>query len=126
MKIPYVIDNQKYKLSDILNAILENHQGQSMDVVTAYFNIPYSESEINIFDRISGVYTCIWNKQQKFTAHYPFEIDKKGKYDRGNVSTGNQYPWRSVCSVDLQVNLRFRQSCLPCQLQRKNVRYVRI
>src|SRR4030067_2890371 len=39
MMIPYVIDNQKYKLSDILNAILENHQGQSMDVVTAYFNI---------------------------------------------------------------------------------------
>lgn len=37
MKIPYVIDNQKYKLSDILNAILKNHQGQSMDVVTAYF-----------------------------------------------------------------------------------------
>jgi hypothetical protein len=35
MKIPYVIDNQKYRLSDILNAILENHQGQSMDVVTA-------------------------------------------------------------------------------------------
>ena len=35
MKIPYVIDNQKYKLSDILNAILENHHGQSMDVVTA-------------------------------------------------------------------------------------------
>jgi hypothetical protein len=39
MKIPYVIDNQKHKLSDILNAILDNHQGQSMDVVTAYFNI---------------------------------------------------------------------------------------
>jgi hypothetical protein len=39
MKIPYVIDNQKYKLSDILNAILENHHGRSMDVVTAYFNI---------------------------------------------------------------------------------------
>jgi hypothetical protein len=39
MMIPYVIDSQKYKLSDILNAILENHQGQSMDVVTAYFNI---------------------------------------------------------------------------------------
>jgi hypothetical protein len=36
MMIPYVIDNQKYKLSDILNAILEKHQGQSMDVVTAY------------------------------------------------------------------------------------------
>jgi hypothetical protein len=39
VKIPYFIDNQKYKISDILNAILENHQGQSMDVVTAYFNI---------------------------------------------------------------------------------------
>ena len=39
MQIPYVIDNQKYKLSGILNAILENHAGQSMDVVTAYFNI---------------------------------------------------------------------------------------
>lgn len=25
MMIPYVIDNQKYKLSNILNAILENH-----------------------------------------------------------------------------------------------------
>ena len=39
MMIPYVIDNQKYKIADILNAILKNHQGQSMDVVTAYFNI---------------------------------------------------------------------------------------
>jgi hypothetical protein len=33
MKIPYVIDNRKYRLSDILNAILENHQGQSMDIL---------------------------------------------------------------------------------------------
>jgi hypothetical protein len=39
VKIPYVIDNRKYKLLDILNAILKNHQGQSMDVVTAYFKI---------------------------------------------------------------------------------------
>jgi hypothetical protein len=39
MMIPYVIDNQRYKLADILNAVLEKHQGQSMDVVTAYFNI---------------------------------------------------------------------------------------
>ncbi len=39
MIIPYVIDNQTHKLADILNAILKNHQGQSMDVVTAYFNI---------------------------------------------------------------------------------------
>ncbi|OGW51144.1 MAG: hypothetical protein A2Z50_07855 [Nitrospirae bacterium RBG_19FT_COMBO_42_15] len=39
MRIPYVIDNQNYKLSDILNAILADHSGQSMDVATAYFNI---------------------------------------------------------------------------------------
>ncbi|MGO9613523.1 MAG: helicase-related protein [Dissulfurispiraceae bacterium] len=39
MIIPYVIDNQNYKLADTLNAILANHTGQSMDVVTAYFNI---------------------------------------------------------------------------------------
>lgn len=39
MKIPYVIDNQNHKLADILNAILSNHKDQSMDVVTAYFNV---------------------------------------------------------------------------------------
>ena len=32
MHIPYVIDNQNYKLADILNAILANHSGQSTDV----------------------------------------------------------------------------------------------
>jgi len=39
MKIPYVIDNQNHKLADILNAILAKHKDQSMDVVTAYFNV---------------------------------------------------------------------------------------
>jgi len=39
MMIPYIIDNQNYKLADILNSIIEKHTGQSMDVVTAYFNI---------------------------------------------------------------------------------------
>jgi hypothetical protein len=39
VKIPYVIDNQSYKLADILNAILDKHAGKSMDTVTAYFNI---------------------------------------------------------------------------------------
>ncbi len=33
MRIPYVIDNQNYKRADILNAILANHSGQSMDMV---------------------------------------------------------------------------------------------
>ncbi len=38
MRIPYVIDNQTYKLSDVLNALLAEHIGHSLDVATAYFN----------------------------------------------------------------------------------------
>ena len=39
MKIPYVIDNIQYQLADVLNDILAQHQGKSMDVATAYFSI---------------------------------------------------------------------------------------
>ncbi|MEI9476160.1 MAG: hypothetical protein WCO26_06260 [Deltaproteobacteria bacterium] len=39
MKIPYVIDNQAHRLSDILNALLEEHKGRSLDVTTAYFTV---------------------------------------------------------------------------------------
>ena len=39
MRIPYVIDNQTHKLSDILNALLAEHIGHSLDVATAYFNV---------------------------------------------------------------------------------------
>src|SRR4030042_2959577 len=39
MKIPYVIDNQKFLLSDVLNALLDEHKGMSLDVATAYFTI---------------------------------------------------------------------------------------
>ena len=39
MRIPYVIDNQTYKLSDVLNALLAEHIGHSLDVATAYFNV---------------------------------------------------------------------------------------
>lgn len=34
MRIPYVIDNQTYRLADILNALLAEHQGWSLDVAT--------------------------------------------------------------------------------------------
>ena len=37
-RIPYVIDNQTHRLADVLNAILEEHGGRSLDVATAYFN----------------------------------------------------------------------------------------
>ena len=39
MKIPYVIDNQEHLLSDVLNHLLAGHQGRSLDVASAYFNV---------------------------------------------------------------------------------------
>ena len=39
MRIPYVIDNQTHKLSDVLNAILQEYAHHSLDIATAYFNI---------------------------------------------------------------------------------------
>lgn len=39
MRIPYVIDNQQHRLADVLNAILKEHAGKSLDIATAYFNI---------------------------------------------------------------------------------------
>ncbi len=39
MKIPYVIDNQKFHLTDVLNALLNVHKEMSLDVATAYFSI---------------------------------------------------------------------------------------
>jgi hypothetical protein len=39
MKIPYVIDNQTHRLANILNALLTEHKGWSLDVATAYFTV---------------------------------------------------------------------------------------
>ena len=39
MKIPYVIDNQKHLLADVLSALLNEQKGMSLDVATAYFTI---------------------------------------------------------------------------------------
>ena len=39
MYIPYVIDNQYHRLADVLNAILTEHKGKSLDIATAYFNV---------------------------------------------------------------------------------------
>ncbi len=39
MRIPYVIDNQKHRLADVLSGILAGHKGQSLDVATAYFTV---------------------------------------------------------------------------------------
>src|SRR5712692_9344703 len=39
MRIPYVIDNESYRMADVLGAILAEHGGRSLDVATAYFNV---------------------------------------------------------------------------------------
>lgn len=39
MKIPYVIDNQRYLMSDLLKILLDEHKGRSLDVATAYFTV---------------------------------------------------------------------------------------
>ncbi len=39
MRIPYVIDNQVHKLADLLNAIVAERAGSSLDIATAYFNV---------------------------------------------------------------------------------------
>src|SRR2546421_1986273 len=39
MNIPFVIDNQRHKMADVLNDLLRHHEGHSLDVATAYFNV---------------------------------------------------------------------------------------
>ena len=39
MRIPYVIDNDRHKLADVLNQVLRDHRDLALDVATAYFNI---------------------------------------------------------------------------------------
>ena len=39
MRVPYVIDNQVHRLADILDALLREHKGRSLDIATAYFTV---------------------------------------------------------------------------------------
>jgi len=39
VRVPYVIDNQTNHLVEVLNSILETHQGRSLDVASAYFTV---------------------------------------------------------------------------------------
>lgn len=38
-QLPYVIDNQRHRMADVLNGLLAGHDGRSLDVATAYFNV---------------------------------------------------------------------------------------
>ena len=39
MQVPYVIDNQRHVLANVLNDILAAHSERSLDIATAYFNV---------------------------------------------------------------------------------------
>ncbi len=39
MHIPYVVDNEEHRLADVLNQVLAEHAGRSLDVATAYFTV---------------------------------------------------------------------------------------
>src|SRR5260370_35511017 len=39
MTNPFLIDNQQHKMADILNDLLADHKGHSLDVATAYINV---------------------------------------------------------------------------------------
>ena len=39
MTTPFVIDNQQHTMADVLNALLAEHNGHSLDIATAYFNV---------------------------------------------------------------------------------------
>src|SRR3989440_7226557 len=39
MTIPFVIDNQRHKMAGVLNDLLAQYRGHSLDVATAYFNV---------------------------------------------------------------------------------------
>jgi len=39
VRIPYVIDNEEHRLADVLNQVLAEHAGRSLDVASAYFTV---------------------------------------------------------------------------------------
>ena len=39
IRIPYVIDNQTYRMADVLGALLREHAARSLDIATAYFTV---------------------------------------------------------------------------------------
>ncbi len=49
MKIPYVIDNKEHTLADVLNMLLKDHRGRSLDIASAFFSI----RDLNCSERIS-------------------------------------------------------------------------
>jgi superfamily II DNA or RNA helicase len=38
-KLPYVIDNDRHRLADVLNQVLDDHRDLAMDIASAFFNL---------------------------------------------------------------------------------------
>lgn len=54
MTIPFVIDNQQHKMSDVLNQLLAQHLGRSLDIASAYFNVGGWQLLRNGLDRLGN------------------------------------------------------------------------
>lgn len=52
MRVPYVIDNETHRLADVLNEVLAEHAGRSLDVATAYFTV---SGYAQVRERVAGL-----------------------------------------------------------------------
>ena len=39
IRVPYVIDNERHRMADVLGDLLSGHSEKSLDIATAYFNV---------------------------------------------------------------------------------------
>jgi len=54
VRIPYVIDNQKHRLADVLRYLLDTQSVQAMDIATAYFSVRGYEQLADRLQRLSS------------------------------------------------------------------------
>ncbi len=47
MTIPFVIDNQQHKMTDVLNSFLAEHKEQVLDIATVYFSVGERQLGLN-------------------------------------------------------------------------------
>jgi hypothetical protein len=47
MTTPFVIDNQKHKMTDVLDSFLAYHKSHALDIATTYFNMVEQRYRLN-------------------------------------------------------------------------------
>jgi len=63
MRIPYVIDNETHRLADVLNEVLAEHAGRSLDVATAYFTVSgYAQVRERVADLMGEIKALLKEK----------------------------------------------------------------